>query len=89
MKTGMISVRLSLAGFIVPYLFVYEPAMLMINPSGLPMNAVDFPMASIADIIIVSLTSIVGVIGIGAAIEGYFATHLNMIIRIVLELEHY
>ncbi|MFP3917331.1 TRAP transporter permease [Lysinibacillus telephonicus] len=84
MKTGMISVRLSLAGFIVPYLFVYEPAMLMINPSGLPMNAVDFPMASIADIIIVSLTSIVGVIGIGAAIEGYFATHLNMIIRIVL-----
>ena len=39
MRTGFISVRLSLAGFIVPYIFVYQPAMLLINPAGLPMNA--------------------------------------------------
>ncbi|CAM5223728.1 TRAP transporter 4TM/12TM fusion protein OS=Ureibacillus acetophenoni OX=614649 GN=SAMN05877842_10363 PE=4 SV=1 [Ureibacillus acetophenoni] len=84
MKTGFISVRLSLAGFIVPYLFVYQPAMLLINPEGLPMNAVDFPMASFMDIAIVAVTSIVGVIGLGAAIEGYFATHMNIIYRIIL-----
>lgn len=84
MKTGFISVRLALAGFIVPYLFVYEPAMLLIDPAGLPMNAVDFPMASILDIAMVAVTSIIGVIGIGAALEGYFATHMNVLMRLVL-----
>ncbi|CAM5223648.1 TRAP transporter 4TM/12TM fusion protein OS=Ureibacillus acetophenoni OX=614649 GN=SAMN05877842_10363 PE=4 SV=1 [Ureibacillus acetophenoni] len=48
------------------------------------MNAVDFPMASFMDIAIVAVTSIVGVIGLGAAIEGYFATHMNIIYRIIL-----
>ncbi len=86
MKTGFISVRLSLAGFIVPYLFVYQPALLLIDPTGLPMNAVDFPMASILDIAIVATTSIAGVIGIGAAIEGYFATNISPILRIILAI---
>lgn len=84
MRTGFASVRLALAGFIVPYLFVYEPALLLIDPTGLPMNAVDFPFASILDILVVAITSIVGVIGIGAAIEGYFATQINAVLRIIL-----
>ncbi|BDH61773.1 C4-dicarboxylate ABC transporter [Lysinibacillus sp. PLM2] len=84
MRTGFASVRLALAGFIVPYLFVYEPSLLLIDPTGLPMNAVDFPFASILDILVVAITSIIGVIGIGAAIEGYFATHINSILRIIL-----
>ncbi|KGR90352.1 C4-dicarboxylate ABC transporter permease [Ureibacillus massiliensis 4400831 = CIP 108448 = CCUG 49529] len=84
MRTGFASVRLALAGFIVPYLFVYEPALLLIDPTGLPMNAVDFPFASILDILVVAITSIVGVIGIGAAIEGYFATQINTVLRIIL-----
>ncbi|WP_107935385.1 TRAP transporter permease [Ureibacillus chungkukjangi] len=86
MKTGFISLRLALAGFIVPYLFVYEPALLLIDPTGLPLNAVDIPMAAPLDIAVVAFTSIVGVIGIGAAIEGYFSTHMNMITRIVLAI---
>lgn len=86
MKTGFISLRLALAGFIVPYLFVYEPSLLLIDPTGLPLNAVDIPMAAPLDIAVVAFTSIVGVIGIGAAIEGYFSTHMNMITRIVLAI---
>ena len=86
MKTGFISLRLALAGFIVPYIFVYAPALLLIDPTGLPLNAVDMPMAAPLDIAVVAFTSIVGVIGLGAAIEGYFSTHLNMITRIVLTI---
>jgi len=84
MKTGFISLRLALAGFIVPYLFVYEPALLLIDPTGIPLNAVDIPMAAPLDVIVVAVTSIIGVIGIGAALEGYFATRMNIIIRIIL-----
>ncbi|MEK4254280.1 TRAP transporter permease [Ureibacillus sp. FSL K6-2830] len=84
MKTGFISVRLALAGFIVPYIFVYAPEMLLIDPTGLPMNATEFPFASPLDIIKVTVSSIIGVIGIGAAIEGYFKTNLNIVLRLVL-----
>nr|WP_106779077.1 TRAP transporter permease [Lysinibacillus timonensis] len=84
MKTGFASVRLALAGFIVPYIFVYNPALLLIDPSGLAMNAVDFPIAPVLDIVIVAITSLVGVIGIGAALEGYFVGHINPILRFIL-----
>ncbi|MEK4129545.1 TRAP transporter permease [Solibacillus sp. FSL W8-0474] len=84
MKTGAVSVRLALAGFIVPYLFVYAPAMLLIDPTGLPMNATEFPWASIPDILSVTVSSILGVVGIGAALEGYFKTYMNVITRIIL-----
>ncbi len=86
MKTGFASLRLALAGFIVPYLFVYEPALLLIDPTGLPLNAVDLPLAAPLDIVIVAFTSIVGVIGLGAAIEGYFATNMKAITRILLAI---
>lgn len=86
MKTGFVSLKLALAGFIVPYLFVYEPALLLIDPSGLPLNAVDLPMAAPFDIVIVAVTSIVGVIGLGAAIEGYFSTNLKAVARLLLAI---
>lgn len=35
MKTGFQSLKLALAGFIVPFMFIYNPTMLMIDPTGL------------------------------------------------------
>lgn len=84
MKTSLFSLRLSLAGFIVPFVFVYEPAMLLINPDGLPTNATEFPLASLADILIVAVSSSIAVIAISAAVEGYIKTNMNIITRIVL-----
>lgn len=84
MKTGFISLRLSIAGFIVPFIFVYEPAMLLINPAGLPANATEFPFAAIPQIIMVAISSSVAVIAISAAVEGYIKTHLNVITRLIL-----
>ena len=50
------------------------------------MNATEFPWASIPDILSVTISSILGVVGIGAAIEGYFKTHMNVLTRIVLAI---
>lgn len=84
MKTGFNAIRLALAGFIVPYIFVYNPALMMIDPAGLATNATEFPFANKSDILIVTISSFLGVIGVGAALEGYFKTHMNMITRVII-----
>lgn len=84
MRTGFISLRLALAGFIVPFLFVYNPAMMMIDITGLPMNAREFPLPPVWDIISISFTSIVGIIALGAAVEGYLKSSLSPLVRIIL-----
>lgn len=84
MKTSFISVRLAIAGFMVPFLFVYQPALLMVDTTNVATNATEFPFAPIASIITVAVVAIIGVIGISASIEGYFSTHLNVVERIIL-----
>lgn len=84
MKTGVTSVRLALAGFIVPYIFIYQPALMLIDPTGLPMNATEFPFASILDIVLITFFSVLGVVGLGSAIEGYAKTNLNWITRLLM-----
>ncbi len=69
MKTGIQSVKLSLAGFIVPYMFVYNSALLLIDVT---------PMVAIR----VALTAIMGVLLIGMATEGYLFKNMVWPIRI-------
>ncbi|MEK4427116.1 TRAP transporter permease [Solibacillus sp. FSL K6-1523] len=84
MKTGFAALKLALAGFIIPYLFVYNPAMLMIDTTNIAVNAKEFPMAPISSIIIITITAIIGIIALSAAAEGFFVTKLNWILRIIL-----
>lgn len=69
-KTGIQALRLAAAGFIVPYVFAYSPELIMMSDN-------------IFIIIWVSLTSILGVICLSAALEGYFKTLLSRSLRIV------
>ncbi|MBP1924448.1 TRAP transporter 4TM/12TM fusion protein [Sedimentibacter acidaminivorans] len=71
MKTGLQSVKLSLAGFIVPYMFVYNSALLLIDTT---------PLLAIR----VVITSIIGVLMIGIATEGYVYTKLPMLFKPVV-----
>ena len=86
MKTGYLSLKLALAGFIVPFMFIYNPAMLMIDPTGLAVTAKEFPLPPVMDIIIAVVTAVVGVIGLSAALEGYFKGSMNSITRIILAI---
>lgn len=70
MKTGLQSVKLSLAGFIVPYFLIYNTALLLLDTT---------PLVAIR----VTITAIIGVTMIGMATEGYLFTDLNWLLRIV------
>lgn len=71
-KTGWAAVKLAIAGFIIPYMFVYSPDLLIL------------PGATLAKIIPVAITAIVGVIALGATAEGFFWGPLNLLQRLLL-----
>ncbi|MBR6680144.1 MAG: TRAP transporter fused permease subunit [Clostridia bacterium] len=71
MKTAFVSTKLAIAAFIVPYAFALNPVMLFIGVSG-PMQ-----------VILIVITSLVGIFGVSAALEGYMITHMNPIQRII------
>ena len=70
MKTGYASLKLSLAGFIVPYMFVYNDALLLHG-------------TTLADGLLVMLTSVSGVIMLGAAVECYLARNMGIVQRLL------
>lgn len=86
MKTGWQSLRLALAGFIIPFIFVYNPSMLMIDIHNAAITANSFPLPAISEIISVCITSILGVIGLSAAVEGYFKHNINPVFRVILAI---
>ena len=70
MKTGWQSVRLALAGFIVPFMFIYNPQLLLEN-------------VTILSGIQVVLTSCIGVVLIAAFVEGYLFGRMHVVLRLV------
>ena len=84
MKTGFQALRLSLAGFLIPFIFIYEPAMLLVDIDGLMTNAREYPLASFMDVAIVVASTTIGLIALAAGLEGFFKTHVNPLFRILL-----
>ena len=68
MKTGFTSVKLALAGFIVPYMFMFNNELLLLNAT--------LPVA-----IRVAATSVIGVAMIGIAVEGYMRKEVPVLLR--------
>lgn len=69
--TGWTALRLALAGFIIPYMFVYEPALLIVRGSTVEMLQAVVP-------------AIMGVVLLGCAVIGYFRINCNVFERVVL-----
>lgn len=86
MKTGWQSLRLALAGFIVPFMFVYNPHMLMIETANVGVMAKTFPLPNVIDIVSVVISSIIGVLGLSASVEGYFKQPMAIWQRIILAI---
>ena len=70
LKTGITASKLAIAAFIIPYIFVLNPAMLLIDTNAI-------------QIVQIVITSVIGMVGISAAMEGYLLTHANKIERVV------
>ena len=71
MKTGLNATKLAIAAFVVPYIFAYSPAMLFENISG-PLQVVQ-----------ISLTALLGLFGIAAALNGFLFKKIPVVIRLV------
>ena len=71
MKTGIVSVKLALAGFIIPYMFVYNNQLLLIDTTFLQG-------------IQVAITACIGVFLISAAVEGFLYTKVNILMRVIM-----
>ena len=59
MKTAVTATKLAIGAFIIPYIFALNPAMLLID-------------TAIFDVILICVTSIVGMFAVSAGIEGWF-----------------
>ena len=70
-KTGFNSAKLAIAAFIIPYIIVLSPEILMID-------------VSVLQIIWIILTAILGMIAIGAGIVGYWYRKVKWFERIIL-----
>jgi TRAP transporter 4TM/12TM fusion protein len=71
MKTAVNASKLAVAVFIVPYVFCYNPSMLLIDTT---------PLA----VVQIAVTSFIGIFGVAAALEGYCFAHMNPVMRIVI-----
>nr|WP_285842693.1 TRAP transporter permease [Metabacillus litoralis] len=70
LKTGVNSAKLAIAAFIIPYIFVLSPELLMIDTTWL-------------ELVWVLITAVSGMLAIGAGIIGYWMRKLHWIERIV------
>lgn len=71
MKTAFNASKLAIAVFIVPYMFCFNPAMLLIDTNA-------------ATVVQIVLTAIVGIFGVTAGLEGYCFSMMNPIVRIAI-----
>ena len=71
MKTALVSTKLAIAAFIVPYVFALNPVMLFEGVTG-PMQ-----------VVLIVITSLVGIFGISSALQGYLITNMNPVERIL------
>jgi TRAP transporter 4TM/12TM fusion protein len=71
MRTGFASVKLAIAGFIVPFMFVYSPQLLLID-------------TTFFEGLRVVVGACLGVFMLGVAVEGYLFTGVNIFLRMVV-----
>ena len=70
MKTALNATKLAIAAFIIPYILAYNPAMVLVDTTT-------------AEIIVIAITSLVGMFGIGMALEGYYRGSIPWYLRIL------
>ena len=70
MKTAFTATKLAIGAFIVPYVFALNPSMLFIDTTA-------------GEVILICITSFVGMFGVSAALEGYLLKSMRWYERIV------
>ncbi len=64
LKTGINATRLAITAFIIPYIFALSPEILLVKEAAMDI--------AVIDVIRIVITSVAGMVGISAGLEGYF-----------------
>lgn len=76
MKTAFNATRLAIAAFIVPYIFAMNPAMLFeFDVTG---------FAAVLQVIQICVTSLLGIFGVAAALNGFLFKPMNIFFRVLM-----
>ncbi|MBQ7826802.1 MAG: TRAP transporter permease [Clostridia bacterium] len=70
MKTAFTATKLAIGAFIVPYIFAFSPSMLFVD-------------TTVPEVILICITSFLGIFAVSAALEGYFLRHMPWYQRII------
>ena len=70
MKTAFTATKLAIGAFIVPFVFALNPAMLFID-------------TTVPEVILICITSLIGIFGVSAALEGFLLRHMAWYQRVL------
>ena len=70
MKTAFTATKLAIGAFIVPYVFALNPAMLFID-------------TTVWEVVLICITSFIGIFAVSASLEGYFLHNMSWYERVV------
>ena len=70
MKTAFTATKLAIGAFIVPYVFALNPALLFVN-------------TSVGEVILICITSFIGMFAVSATLEGYFVIPMRWYERLI------
>ncbi|WP_199617215.1 TRAP transporter permease [Paenibacillus alkalitolerans] len=71
LKTGVESTRVAIAAFIIPFIFVYQPQLLLIDTTWVEATNV-------------TVTAVIGMIGVGAGMIGFWLRRLHTFERLIV-----
>ncbi len=70
MRTAITATKLAVAAFIVPYVFALSPEMLLVDTTAW-------------EVVLICITSLVGIFAVSASLEGYFIHHMPWYQRVL------
>ena len=70
LKTGFTALANAAAGFVVPYMFVYNPYLML--------------QGDVFHIVVGTITALIGIMGLSAAVQGFLLRDLNIVERLLL-----
>ena len=70
MQTGVTATRLAIGAFIIPFVFAISPALLFVD-------------TTLSEVILITVTATLGMIGVAAGLSGYLAANMNILERLL------
>ncbi len=75
MKSGVAAFRIALAGFTLPFIFVFRPELLLLSPDGPP---------AVLDVVLAIAAGVLGIAAFAAGLAGYLFSPTPLVQRLLL-----